>query len=57
MTRTATIHRTTKETDVLVELNLDGAGKADINTGVGFYDHMLHHVAHHLLAHGRGLNA
>lgn len=47
MTRTATIHRTTKETDVLVELNIDGAGKADISTGVGFYDHMLHHVAHH----------
>lgn len=47
MTRTATIHRTTKETDVLVELNIDGAGQADISTGVGFYDHMLHHVAHH----------
>jgi imidazoleglycerol-phosphate dehydratase len=47
MTRTATIHRTTKETDVLVELNIDGAGKADISTGIGLYDHMLHHVAHH----------
>jgi imidazoleglycerol-phosphate dehydratase len=47
MTRTATIHRITKETDVLVELTLDGTGKADISTGIGFYDHMLHHVAHH----------
>ena len=46
-TRTATIHRVTKETDVLVEVNLDGAGLADIGTGIGFYDHMLHHVAHH----------
>ena len=45
--RTATIHRVTKETDVLVELNVDGTGKADIGTGIGFYDHMLHHVAHH----------
>ncbi len=47
MTRTATIHRVTKETDVLIELNVDGAGRADISTGIGFYDHMLHHVAHH----------
>lgn len=47
MTRTANIHRTTKETDVAVSLNLDGSGQADISTGIGFYDHMLHHVAHH----------
>ncbi len=47
MTRTATIHRVTKETDVLIELNVDGAGRVDISTGIGFYDHMLHHVAHH----------
>lgn len=45
--RTAEIHRVTKETDVRVVLELDGSGKADIATGVGFYDHMLHHVAHH----------
>jgi imidazoleglycerol-phosphate dehydratase len=45
--RTAKIHRQTKETDVRVEINLDGTGRADINTGIGFYDHMLHHVAHH----------
>jgi imidazoleglycerol-phosphate dehydratase len=47
MNRTAEIHRVTKETDVLVQLNLDGNGHANIATGVGFYDHMLHHVAHH----------
>jgi imidazoleglycerol-phosphate dehydratase len=45
--RVADIHRVTRETDVLVHLNVDGAGKADISTGVGFYDHMLHHLAHH----------
>ena len=45
--RTGEIHRVTKETDVAVLLNLDGAGQADIHTGIGFYDHMLHHVAHH----------
>ena len=32
---------------MLVELNIDGVGRADIDTGIGFYDHMLHHVAHH----------
>jgi imidazoleglycerol-phosphate dehydratase len=45
--RTAEIRRTTRETDVTVMLDLDGSGKAEITTGVGFYDHMLHHVAHH----------
>ena len=45
--RNSEIHRVTKETDVFVRLELDGSGNADINTGVGFYDHMLHHVAHH----------
>ena len=45
--RTSEIHRVTRETDVLVSLNLDGSGNADIATGIGFYDHMLHHVAHH----------
>ena len=47
MARTAEIHRVTKETDILVRLEIDGSGQVDINTGVGFYDHMLHHVAHH----------
>ncbi|MFN3706111.1 MAG: imidazoleglycerol-phosphate dehydratase HisB [Thermoflexales bacterium] len=45
--RKASVHRVTRETDVFVELALDGSGQANIHTGVGFYDHMLHHVAHH----------
>ena len=45
--RTAEIHRVTRETDVLVQLNLDGSGQADIHTGIGFYAHSVHHVAHH----------
>ena len=45
--RTADIHRVTQETDVAVKLVIDGTGQADIDTGIGFYDHMLHHVAHH----------
>ena len=47
MPRSATIQRATKETNVHIELNLDGTGQADIATGIGFLDHMLHHVAHH----------
>jgi imidazoleglycerol-phosphate dehydratase len=45
--RTASITRKTNETDITLTLNLDGGGKSDISTGVGFYDHMLHHVAVH----------
>ncbi|MHC4571692.1 MAG: imidazoleglycerol-phosphate dehydratase, partial [Planctomycetota bacterium] len=45
--RTAKIHRQTKETDVAVELNLDGVGKYEIDTGVGFLDHMLTHLSKH----------
>ncbi len=45
--RTAKIHRKTKETDVSVELNLDGAGKYEIDTGIGFLDHMLSHLSKH----------
>lgn len=45
--RTATINRATKETDISVKLNLDGAGKADVSTGIGFFDHMLEGFARH----------
>ncbi|TAK71133.1 MAG: imidazoleglycerol-phosphate dehydratase HisB [Actinomycetota bacterium] len=47
MSRTATVHRTTKESDVLVELDLDGTGTADVATGVPFYDHMLAQLGKH----------
>ena len=45
--RTAQIKRTTKETDIFLSLDLDGTGKAEIDTGVGFFDHMLTLFAHH----------
>ncbi|MFZ0034957.1 MAG: imidazoleglycerol-phosphate dehydratase HisB [Sedimentisphaerales bacterium] len=45
--RTAKIHRKTKETDVSLSLNLDGLGKYQIDTGIGFLDHMLSHLAKH----------
>ncbi len=45
--RVANKHRQTKETDVSVELNLDGVGKYDIDTGNGFLDHMLTHLSKH----------
>jgi imidazoleglycerol-phosphate dehydratase len=45
--RIAEIHRKTDETEVRLSLNLDGSGQYEINTGVGFLDHMLAHVAVH----------
>jgi imidazoleglycerol-phosphate dehydratase len=45
--RTADIHRQTAETDVRVGLDLDGSGRADVSTGIGFLDHMLTLVARH----------
>ncbi len=45
--RTAKIHRKTKETDVSLSFNLDGLGKFRIDTGIGFLDHMLSHLAKH----------
>lgn len=45
--RTASIERNTKETRITLELNLDGQGKGDISTGIGFFDHMLEGFARH----------
>lgn len=47
MNRTATINRDTKETKISLTLNLDGSGKSDIHTGIGFFDHMLEGFARH----------
>jgi imidazoleglycerol-phosphate dehydratase len=45
--RTASVHRTTRETDITVLLDLDGTGAAEIGTGIGIYDHLLESFAHH----------
>ncbi len=45
--RTAEMHRRTKETDVYVKLDLNGTGKCDICTGLGFFDHMLEQIGKH----------
>lgn len=47
MSRTATIERNTKETKIRVTLDLDGTGKGEINTGIGFFDHMLEGFTRH----------
>jgi imidazoleglycerol-phosphate dehydratase len=57
-TRRAEVHRVTSETDIAVTLTLDGAGAAEVSTGIGFLDHMLELFAHHggfdlvVVAHG-----
>ncbi len=45
--RSATIARQTRETDIRIELNLDGSGAFEADTGIGFFDHMLHQIARH----------
>ena len=58
MGRKAKIQRKTNETDIRVELNLDGQGRYTLNTGVGFFDHMLAHLSKHsridLIVEARG---
>jgi len=49
MTRKGSIERATKETKVHVELDLDGTGRTDVSTGIGFYDHMLASFGKHAL--------
>ena len=47
MSRFARCERDTKETEIVIELDLDGTGQYDIHTGIGFFDHMLEGFAKH----------
>ena len=50
MSRVATINRKTKETDITIDFNLDGSGKMQMDTGIGFFNHMM------IVAGGKHLN-
>ena len=54
MTRTAKVSRKTSETDIEIELNIDGTGKYDIDTGVNFFNHMLESFSKHSFAEAIG---
>jgi imidazoleglycerol-phosphate dehydratase len=58
MQRKSEVTRNTKETQITVAVNLDGTGKADLQTGIGFFDHMLDQIARHglmdLTIHAKG---
>ena len=47
MARTATVTRNTRETQITLTIDLDGTGKTDLHTGIGFFDHMLDGFARH----------
>ena len=49
MNRAAEVERRTAETEIIVKMDLDGSGQADIHTGIGFFDHMLHQIARHAM--------